>query len=142
MSIETLPPDCSIEDIIRGMQRDGACVIRDLLDEETLSRLNAEPKPWIDRSETGPDSFSGRQTKRTGGLVARSPESRPVITHPRILEAAEKFLTPYCERIQLHLTQTIAILPGESAQTLHRDRIAWGGYIPQSIDPSSTRSGR
>ena len=135
MSIETLPPDCTPDEIIKVMQRDGACVIRDMLGAETLSRLNADLKPWIDRSETGPDSFSGRRTKRTGGLVARSPETRPVITHPRILETAEKFLTPHCERIQLHLTQSIAIMPGESAQTLHRDRVAWGGYIPKSIDP-------
>ena len=29
------------------------------------------------------------------------------------------------------------ILPGEADQTLHRDRIAWGGYIPKAIDPQS-----
>ena len=135
MSIETLPPDCSVDQVSEAMQRDGACVIRDLLDEETLSRLNADLEPWIDRTETGFDDFGGRLTKRTGGLVARSPETRPLILHPLILEAAGVLLEPFCERIQLHLTQTIAILPGESAQTIHRDRLAWGGYIPASIEP-------
>ena len=135
MSIETLPPDCSVDQVSEAMQRDGACVIRDLLDEETLSRLNADLEPWIDRTETGFDDFGGRLTKRTGGLVARSPETRPLILHPLILEVAGVLLEPFCERIQLHLTQTIAILPGESAQTIHRDRLAWGGYIPASIDP-------
>ena len=135
MSIETLPPDCSVDQVSEAMQRDGACVIRDLLDEGTLSRLNADLEPWIDRTETGFDDFGGRLTKRTGGLVARSPETRPLILHPLILEVAGVLLEPFCERIQLHLTQTIAILPGESAQTIHRDRLAWGGYIPASIDP-------
>ena len=98
-------------------------------------RLDADLKPWIDRSQPGADDFTGRHTKRTGALIARCPESRPVVTHPLILEAANEFLGPYCERIQLHLTQTIDILPGQTAQILHRDRLAWGGYIPKPIEP-------
>ena len=135
MKIETLSSTCSADEIIKAMRRDGACIVRDLLSEEDLSLLNTDLKPWIDRTQSGTDSFSGRKTKRTGGLVARSPESRPIVTHPLILDAANGFLGAHCERIQLHLTQTITIGPGESQQVLHRDRIAWGGYIPQSIDP-------
>ena len=52
-----------------------------------------------------------------------------------ILGAANELLGPYCERIQLHLTQTIDILPGQTAQILHRDRLAWGGHIPKPIEP-------
>lgn len=135
MKIKTLSSACSADEILKAMRRDGACIVRDLLSEEDLSLLNTDLKPWIDRTQSGTDSFSGRKTKRTGGLVARSPEARPIVTHPLILDAANGFLGAHCERIQLHLTQTIAIGPGESQQVLHRDRIAWGGYIPQSIDP-------
>ena len=135
MSLQTLAPDSKSSEIVAAMQRDGACIVRDVLSPETLARIDADVKPWIDRSEPGADDFTGRQTKRTGALIARCPESRPVVTHPLILEAANEFLGPYCERIQLHLTQTIDILPGQAAQILHRDRLAWGGYIPKPIEP-------
>ncbi len=135
MSLQALAPDSKASEIVAAMQRDGACIVRDVLSAETLARLDADVKPWIDRSEPGADDFTGRQTKRTGALIARCPETRPVVTHPLILEAANEFLGPYCERIQLHLTQTIDILPGQAAQILHRDRLAWGGYIPKPIEP-------
>jgi ectoine hydroxylase-related dioxygenase (phytanoyl-CoA dioxygenase family) len=135
MSLQTLAPDSKASEIVAAMQRDGACIVRDVLDPEALARLDADLKPWIDRSQTGADDFTGRFTKRTGALIARCPESRPVVTHPLILDAANEFLGPYCERIQLHLTQTIAIGPGQEAQVLHRDRLAWGGYIPKAIEP-------
>lgn len=135
MSLQTLAPDSKASEITAAVQRDGACIVRDVLSEETLTRIDADVLPWIDRSEPGADDFTGRRTKRTGALVARCPEARPVIMHPLILAAANEFLGPYCERIQLHLSQTIDILPGQAAQPLHRDRLAWGGYIPQAIEP-------
>lgn len=135
MSLETLAPDVKPHDIAKALQRDGACIVRDVLDPEALARVNADLAPWIERSQPGVDDFTGRRTKRTGALVARCPETRPLVTHPLLLEAANAFLGPFCERIQLHLTQTIDILPGQSAQLLHRDRLAWGGYIPKPIEP-------
>ena len=135
MSLQTLAPDCKAADVLAAMKRDGACIIRDLLEPAALERLNADLAPWIDRSQPGADDFTGRKTKRTGALVARCPECRPVVTQPLVLEVANAFLGPWCERIQLHLTQTIDILPGQGAQLLHRDRLAWGGYIPLPIEP-------
>jgi len=135
MSLQTLAPDSKASEIVAAMRRDGACIVRDVHSEETLARLNDDVTPWIDRSQAGSDDFTGRLTKRTGALIARCPEVRPVVTHPLIVEAANGLLGPYCERIQLHLTQTIDILPGQAAQTLHRDRLAWGGYIPKPIEP-------
>ncbi|MDZ7684278.1 MAG: phytanoyl-CoA dioxygenase family protein [Gammaproteobacteria bacterium] len=52
-----------------------------------------------------------------------------------MLDAAQSFLAPYSERIQLHLTQTIFIGPGEGAQMFHRDRQAWGKHIPDAMEP-------
>jgi ectoine hydroxylase-related dioxygenase (phytanoyl-CoA dioxygenase family) len=135
MSLQTLPPNSKASEIVDAMRRDGACIVRDVLSDDALARLDADLSPWIERSQTGADDFTGRLTKRTGALIARCPEVRPVVTHPLILAAANGLLRPYCERIQLHLTQTIDILPGETAQILHRDRLAWGGYIPKPIEP-------
>ena len=135
MSLQTLAPDSKASEIVSAMQRDGACIVRDVLEPETLARLDADLAPWIDRSLVGADDFTGRSTKRTGALIARCPECRPIVTHPLILEAANGLLGPYCERIQLHLTQTIDLLPGAKRQILHRDRLAWGGHIPLPIEP-------
>jgi ectoine hydroxylase-related dioxygenase (phytanoyl-CoA dioxygenase family) len=135
MSLQTLAPDSKASEILAAMKQDGACIVRALLDEAALGRLNTDLAPWIERSQPGADDFIGRKTKRTGALVARSRECRPVVTNPLVLEVANGFLRPWCERIQLHLTQTINILPGQGAQLLHRDRLAWGGHIPLPIEP-------
>ncbi len=135
MSLETLAPDAKASEVAAALQRDGACIVRDVLSPEQLDRIDADVTPWIERSQKGADDFTGRNTKRTGALVARCPEIRPVVTHPLVLAAANEFLDPWCEKIQLHLTQTIDILPGQGAQILHRDRLAWGGYIPKPIEP-------
>jgi len=82
--------------------------------------------PFVEKTATGRDDFTGRSTQRTGALVARSPACRELVMDQHILAAANGFLSPYTERILLHLTQTIRILPGQGAQTIHRDRLAWG----------------
>jgi ectoine hydroxylase-related dioxygenase (phytanoyl-CoA dioxygenase family) len=121
-----------VADLVR---RDGALIVAEVLDAADVERINAETAPWIESTPEGRDDFSGRLTRRTGALVARSEACREVVVHPLVLEAAHNFLEPYCDRIQLHLTQTIAIYPGQGAQPLHRDRLAWGGYIPEPIEP-------
>ena len=83
----------------------------------------------------GRDDFLGKSTKRTGALAARSQICRDLILHDLVLGAAEAFLAPYTKKIILHLTQTIEIHPGSSAQAIHRDRYAWGTHLPQSIEP-------
>lgn len=139
MGLQTLNPDCTVEDIIAAMNRDGGCIIRDVLSADELQRLNADVDPWIEQSALGVEDFGGRSTKRTGALIARCPSVRPVAMHPLILGAANAFLGPYCERIQLNNTQLITLYPGQGAQPIHRDRLVWGGggggYIPMPIEP-------
>jgi ectoine hydroxylase-related dioxygenase (phytanoyl-CoA dioxygenase family) len=97
--------------------------------------VNDEIMPWVERSNDGRDDFTGRQTTRTGALVARSPRCRDLVVHDLVLGVAEQFLADYTSKIQLHLTQVIRIRGGQGSQPLHRDRLAWGGYIPKSIEP-------
>lgn len=72
----------------------------------------------------GPDDFAGRRTRRTGGLVARSPAAREIVAHPLVLAVARRVLAN-AAGFQLHLTQMIAIGPGEPAQPVHRDQWAF-----------------
>ena len=139
MGLQTLDPQSSIDDVVAAVHRNGACIVRDVISPEALRALVAELDPWIEQSPVGSDAFSGRATKRTGALIARCPTSRPIAQHPLITGAASAFLAPYCERIQLNNTQLITLMPGQGSQSLHRDRLVWGGggggYLPMPIEP-------
>lgn len=135
MPVQTLSADASTEQILAALEADGAAIIADVIDQDTVKQMVDEVTPYIDKTPMGNDDFSGRKTQRTGALVARTPTCRDLITHPGILDAANTFLAPYTDKILLHLTQTIYIHPGNPAQPLHRDRLAWGTHIPQSIEP-------
>ena len=133
--LQTLSPDSSAQTLADALRKDGAVIVRDVLSSAMLDRIDSEFAPLIERAERGRDDFTGRSTKRIGALVSRSPACRDVVMNPLILGAANDFLGPYCEKIQLHLTQVIDIEPGQGAQALHRDRLAWGGYLPKPIEP-------
>jgi len=117
------------------MARDGAAIISDVIDAESIAKIRSEVGPYIERTPMGGDDFTGRKTQRTGALVARVPSCRPLVVNRQVLDAAKEFLKPFTDKIILHLTQTIFIHPQQGAQPLHRDRLAWGTQMPQSIEP-------
>jgi len=134
-NLETLPAASDIEDINNTLKRDGGCIIENVLSSGEIDQILKELDPYIEKATIGFDDFTGRHTKRIGALVARSPACRDIVTHKKTLSAARAFLGPQCDRIQLHLGQIIDILPGQVAQTLHRDRLAWGTYLPIEVEP-------
>ena len=125
------PATTSADEICEIVKRDGAMILDDVLSREALDRGLEELLPYIEATELGRDDFIGRKTTRTGALVARSETSRSMILEPTVLAAAKQFLAPWCERIQLHLSQVIRIKPGQPAQPIHRDRWAWGTHLSQ-----------
>jgi len=127
--------DADNEEILEVLREDGACVLVDVMDENLKSRVNDELQPFIEATPRGRDDFTGRLTGRTGALVARSEASRELVMHSTITDLARQFLEPYTDKIQLHLTQIINIQPGQGVQPRHRDRLAWGGYVPSDIEP-------
>jgi ectoine hydroxylase-related dioxygenase (phytanoyl-CoA dioxygenase family) len=133
-SLQYLPATTPTADILACLASDGALVLKDVLDAATLSRLEQELGPYIAATPTGRSTFAGHHTTRTGALVARSTAIRELLLHPSILPAARAFLAPFCQTIQVHLTQVLRINPGQQAQYLHRDRWAWGTYL-QGIEP-------
>ena len=133
--LTTFEPTASCDDVLAAIKRDGGAIVTDLLGDDLRQRVIDETDPWIKRSPDGNDEFQGRSTIRTGALIARSEACRELAVHPFALSVAEAFLGPFTNKIQLHLTQTIRIKSGQPKQTLHRDRDAWGGYIPLEIEP-------
>ncbi len=128
-------PDCDKEALQAVMIRDGACIIDELVPIAAVDEVLEELAPYMDLSALGRDDFTGRRTERTGALIARSGASHAFVTNPVVVAGARRFLGDYCDRVQLHLTQTIRILPEQGYQTLHRDREAWGRYLPRSVEP-------
>jgi ectoine hydroxylase-related dioxygenase (phytanoyl-CoA dioxygenase family) len=134
-SLKHLPADAAPETIAAILDSDGALILDDVLDRAGIDRVRGEIDPYIDATADGRDSFTGHQTTRTGALVARSQACRDLVMHPAMLAACDVFLKRACDRYQLHLTQVIRIKPGQPRQPLHRDRLAWGGFLPASIEP-------
>jgi len=118
-----------IEEILEVVSREGAMILEGVLAPVQVARVLEEVMPYVEATKPGHDDFSGRHTTRTGALVARSPASREMIMHPTVLGVARQFLAPWCERVQLHLSQVIRIRPGQEAQLVHRDRWAWGTHL-------------
>jgi Phytanoyl-CoA dioxygenase (PhyH) len=134
-SLKHLPATATREEVLNVLAKDAAVIIDGLMSPGLLDRVRTEIMPYVDATPPGRDDFTGRLTTRTGALVARSPACRELVMDKLVNAATEAFLAPFCDRYQLHLTQVIRIRPGQGAQVLHRDRLAWGGYLQRSIEP-------
>jgi hypothetical protein len=122
--ISHLPKDVSPDEVAAAVGRDGAVVVDGAASAVLLDLIESELRPYLDATTTGPDDFSGDRTRRTGSLIARSPACRELVMHPLGLGTARAFLS-HATNIQLHLTQAIAIGPGETPQPIHRDQWAF-----------------
>ena len=124
MSITHLPATTTADEVAAALTEFGAVIVDQMITRQAMDSVAAELKPWTDATRFGPDDFSGRRTKRTGGLVARSPKCRELVMNPLVLGATGKLLS-HATSFQLHLTQVISIGPGEPAQPIHRDQWAF-----------------
>ncbi len=124
MPIERLPASASPERVCEILSRDGCAVIERLVPDSSMRSALDELGPWLEATPHGRDDFGGRRTRRTGGLVARSPTCRTLLQHPLILGATKQLLTG-ATSFQLHLSQVIAIGPGEPGQPIHLDQWAF-----------------
>lgn len=124
MAVEHLTPKDTPERAAEILARDGCVVIDHLESKSTFDKIRKELEPWFEANQTGKDEFSGHATKRTGALIARSETARDVIQNPFVLGATKAVLAD-ATSYHLHLTQVIAIGPGESEQQIHRDQWAF-----------------
>lgn len=111
------PPDA----IAAAVIRDGGAIVERLVPEDVIDRLEREVEPWLARVPFGSGESAGRRTRRLGGLVARSATARELIMHPAVL-AIVRAVVHLPTTIQLHLTQVMALDPGEQGQPIHRDQ--------------------
>jgi ectoine hydroxylase-related dioxygenase (phytanoyl-CoA dioxygenase family) len=134
MTIEHLPADATPKQVADVIARDACVVIDRVASPETMKRLDEELAPYVEAVGVGIDDFSGKHTRRIGGLIARSQTARALIEDPLVVGAVRETLS-HSQNFQLHLTQVIAIGPGESAQAVHRDPWAFDFFpFPQGYE--------
>lgn len=133
--LEHRPASAPAETLLDLIERDGAVIVERVLEPSLVASILRELDPYIAGTAPIDDDLVGRQTTRTGALVARSKSARQAIAHPLILEVANRFLCRFSTNIQLNLTQIMRLLPGQTAQQLHRDRYLWSRHLPREVEP-------
>ena len=127
--------DATAGELLDVMKSEHAAVVEGVFSRQQVDSILSELEPFIEGTRPIDDDFVGRSTTRTGALVTRSPTSRQAVVHPLVLEVASEFLSPFASNIQLNLTQIMRILPGETAQGLHRDRYLWSRSLARNVEP-------
>ena len=124
MPVEHLPADIDPGVVAEIVKEQGAVIVDGVASSDLLDSIDAELRPYLEATPPGPDDFTGFLTRRTGSLIARSPSARQLVMHPLALGTTSNLLA-HATNFQLHLTQAIAIGPGQPAQPIHKDRWAF-----------------
>ncbi len=108
--------------VVDALRRDGAAVVTELAAPDLVDAVAAELRPRLDASglDTCSD-FNGSRTLRTGAVLTAAPGAAALVDHDLVIAVANEILLPYCASYQVGSLTAIEILPGETAQALHRD---------------------
>lgn len=119
--------DQSVAHWTEQLLADGYCVIPDLLPRDTIAALDGALQPDFEETPFCKGDFYGSRTKRFGRLLARSPIAARLVQQELVLGVVRAVLSPWCDTIQLNLTQALALHPGAPPQLPHRDQDMWRG---------------
>jgi ectoine hydroxylase-related dioxygenase (phytanoyl-CoA dioxygenase family) len=124
-AVPHLDADAAVDAVEAALREHGCAVVERLVPDALLDDIDAELEPYVAATDPGADEFTGRNTRRTGCLLARSRGFRDLAAHPTVLGALDRVLGDHATSYQLHLTQVIEIGPDEPAQLVHRDQWAF-----------------
>jgi ectoine hydroxylase-related dioxygenase (phytanoyl-CoA dioxygenase family) len=110
----------------------GWCVIPSLIAADIVRALDSDLACDFDETPFCNGGFYGARTKRFGRLLVRSPLAERIVQHPLILGITRELLAPWCDTIQLNLTQALALHPGAPPQLPHRDQDMWRGGVGET----------
>lgn len=116
-----------VEGCVAALQRDGFCIIHDAMPAARVAALAHDLAPAFEATPPSVGPFYGSGTRRFGSLLKRSPHAADFVRHAAVLGIVRRLLGPWCDEIQLNLTQAIEIAPGSPAQLPHRDQDMWPG---------------
>ena len=110
----------------------GWCVIHSLVSPAEIAALDADLAGDFAETPFCSGGFYGSRTKRFGRLLSRTPLAKRIVQHPLVLGITRQVLGPWCDTIQLNLTQGLALHPGAPPQLPHRDQDMWRGAIGET----------
>ena len=122
MPLTYLEATADAQAVVNALRNDGAVVVTGLAEGALVDSVAAELRPRLEASglDTSSD-FNGSKTLRTGAVLSAAPSAAPLVDHDLVIGVANEILLPYCASYQVGSLTAIEILPGESAQALHRD---------------------
>jgi ectoine hydroxylase-related dioxygenase (phytanoyl-CoA dioxygenase family) len=107
---------------VEALRRDGAVVVTGLAEPRLVDTVRAELRPRLDASGLKSRSdFNGSRTLRSNSVLSAAPSAAALVDHDMLVGVADAILLPHCATYQVGSMTAIEILPGESAQALHRD---------------------
>lgn len=107
------------------LESEGFCVARNVVAPTLIEKIDADLDADFCETPFSTGDFYGERTKRFGRLLARSSAVAELVMAPAILGLVRRVLRPWCDTIQLNVTQAIEIHPGALAQYPHRDQDMW-----------------
>ena len=134
MSLVHLPSTATIDEVVRCLDEEGYCIVDNLVSEDIINTVNEQMSTYIEVTDDGDNNALGKQTRRSGAVIARSTASHAMINHPLVVGAMTKYLSRNASKVQLNLTQVIAIGPGNKEQFLHRDEGCWDWFDHFPVD--------
>lgn len=122
MQLVHLPATATAEEAAACVTANGYVIIDEVASKAQMDRVHSELAPYIEKTRFGQNEATGRCTRRTGSLIARSPTAREMIAQPLVLEVVKRCLSSP-QSFQLSLTEVISLAPGAAAQFIHRDGV-------------------
>lgn len=119
--------DPAAASVSADLSRHGFTILRGAVSSAHMAALEVDLAPHFAATPFCTDDFYGARTKRFGRLLARSAHMVGLVQHPVVLATAEAALGPWCDCLQLNLSQATEIHPGALAQFPHRDQDMWRG---------------
>ena len=117
-------------DVAEALTAAGAAIVENCVSEALADRVANELRPHFDaEGDAYYADFEGYRTLRLSEILARSRASAELIGEAHTLAIVDQILLPHCINYRIGSCTGIEILPGESAQVLHRD----DGIYPLSI---------
>ncbi len=108
-----------------ALHENGYCLIREAAPLALVDALARDLHEDFLRTPASSGAFYGERTVRFGAILSRSVHAAPIVQHSLIQAIAETILGPWCDSIQLNLTQAIEIGSGAEQQVPHRDQDMW-----------------
>lgn len=110
-----------------ALRSNGYVIIPNLVSREAVADLDIELSDRFSATPFCEGPFYGKRTKRFGRLLVRSQHAAALVQNEVILGVVNQLLRPWCDVVQLNLTQAVEVHPGSPNQVPHRDQDMWQG---------------